>query len=232
MTTVLFDYPKNAAYGRVLPKSKIYENGSPSAAVKALFVRQVEQIVWQYKLAPETINIKASRAVSEIQVFSIALKSDELKTEVLRCIDQAIPYPILFELRTEGKAKPIAAYKRPSEADSAKWVISEYFEGGWVPSNKSRRSLPMVFDLESLYARLLTPLMPHPARPGEHLQILVERMEQIRSRQRELDKCKARLRKEKQFNRKVAINAEFRTLKQEIETLIRPTSTSSSAVAP
>jgi hypothetical protein len=89
-----------------------------------------------------------------------------------------------------------------------------------------------VFDLEALYARLLVPFLPFPARPGEGLQACVERMEQIRSRQRELDKCEARLRKEKQFNRKVAINAELRTLKQEIKTLTRPISVSGSAVAP
>ena len=44
MTAVLFDYPKNAAFGRVLPKNKIYEHGTPSAAIRQLFVRQVEQI--------------------------------------------------------------------------------------------------------------------------------------------------------------------------------------------
>lgn len=52
------------------------------------------------------------------------------------------------------------------------------------------------------------------------MQARVERMEIIRSRQRELEKCEARLRKEKQFNRKVAINAELRDLKQELEGLI------------
>jgi len=66
MTAVLFDYPKSAAFGRVLPKAKIYEHASPSTAVKNLFVRQVEQIVWQFKLAPETVNLKPSRAVPEI----------------------------------------------------------------------------------------------------------------------------------------------------------------------
>lgn len=107
MTAVLFDYPKNAAFGRVLPKSKIYEHGSVSSAVRQLFVRQVEQIVWQHKLAPETVNLKPSRAVPEIQIFSIALKGDELKPEVLRCIDLAIPFPIIFELRFDGKVKPL-----------------------------------------------------------------------------------------------------------------------------
>ena len=232
MTAVLFDYPKKAAFGRVLPKNKIYEHGSPSAAVKQLFVRQVEQIVWQYKLAPETVNLKASKAVPEIQIFSITLKGDELKPEVLRCIDLAIPFPIIFELRFDGKVQPIAAFKRPSEADASKWVISEYFDGDWAPGDTPRKPLPMVFDLETLYGHLLVPLMPYPARPGEDLQTRVERMERIRLKQRELERCEARLRKEKQFNRKVAINAELRDLKQELKTLTRPLPASGTAVAP
>lgn len=231
MTAVLFDYPKSAAFGRVLPKNKIYEHASPSTAVKNLFVRQVEQIAWQFKLSPETVNLKGTPSVPEIQIFSIALKTGELKYDVLQCIDQAIPFPILFELRYEGKIRAVATFKRPSDADKSKWVVSDYFESAWQPSEAPRTALPVVFDLEALYARLLAPLMPFPARPGEGLQACVERMEQIRSRQRELDKCEARLRKEKQFNRKVAINAELRALKQEIKTLTRHLPVSGSAVA-
>ncbi len=232
MTAVLFDYPKNAVFGRVLPKNKIYEHGSVSSAVRQLFVRQVEQIVWQHKLAPETVNLKASKAVPEIQIFSITLKGDELKPEVLRCIDLAIPFPIIFELRFDGKLKSVATFKRPSEADASKWVISEYFESGWVPSSTPRKPLPMVLNLDDLYAQLLTPLMPHPARLGENLKAWVERMELICSLNRKLEKCEARLRKEKQFNRKVAINAELRDLKQELENLTRPLSASGAAVTP
>lgn len=231
MTAVLFAYPKSAAFGRVLPKSKIYEYGSPSAAVKELFVRQVEQITWQFKLAPETVNLKGAPSVPEIQIFSITLKTGELKYDVLQSIDRAIPFPILFELRYEGKIRAVAAFKRPSDADKSKWVVSDYFESAWQSSEVPRTVLPVVFDLEALYARLLAPLLPFPARPGEGLQACVERMEQIRTRQRELDKCEARLRKEKQFNRKVAINAELRALKQEIKTLTRHLPVSVSAVA-
>jgi hypothetical protein len=77
----------------------------------------------------------------------------------------------------------------------------------------------MVFDLEALYSHLLQPLMPYPARPGEDLQAQVARMERIRLKQRELERCETRLYKEKQFNRKVAINAELRALKQELQSL-------------
>lgn len=60
--------------GHLPTSNKIYEHGSPSSAVKVLFVRQVEQIAWQFKLAPETINLMGTRSVPEIQIFSIFLK--------------------------------------------------------------------------------------------------------------------------------------------------------------
>jgi hypothetical protein len=220
MRTSLFDFPRKAAFGRVLPKNKIYEHGNPSTAIKELFVRQVEQIAWQYKLAPETINVKATPSVPEIQIFTITLRDGELKHEVLRCIDQAIPFPIIYELQLDEKVKPIAAYKRPSEADTAKWVVSEYFEGDWIACNASRKPLPIALDLDALYAYLLAPLMPYPAKPNESMQAQVERMGKVRSKQRELEKCKIKLRQEKQFNHKVEINSELRNLKQEIESLI------------
>ncbi|SCZ87024.1 DUF4391 domain-containing protein [Nitrosomonas mobilis] len=238
--STLFAYPEPAKFGRMLPKSKIYEYASTSTAVKNLFVRQVKQIVWQFKLAPETVNLKGTPSVPEIQIFSIALKGGELKTEALRCIDLAISFPIIFELQFDGKVKSIAAFKRPSEADAGKWVISEYFVSDWVkelttenteinkqnPSVPSvysvvqRKPLPLVRDLGQLYEKILDGLMPYPARLGEDLQTRVERMERIRLKQHELERCEVRLRKEKQFNRKVAINAELRELKQELEGLI------------
>lgn len=219
--TTLFAYPTNAAFGRVLPKSKIYERTQPTSAVKELFVRQIEQIVWQYKLATETINVQGTAAVPEIQIFHVALKTGELKPEALRCIDQAIPFPLVFELHHEGNVKGIAAYKRPSEADSAKSVISTYFATDWLPEGTPRQPLPVVFDLEALYAQLLAPLLPYPPRSGESLQAQVDRMAEIERVKRELERCEARLAKEKQFNRKVAMNAEKRELNGQLKNLTR-----------
>ena len=217
--TTLFAYPPNAAFGRVLPKSKIYERIQPTTAVKELFVRQIEQIVWQYKLAPETINVQGTTIVPEIQIFRITLKTGELKPEALRCIDQAIPFPLVFELCHEGKVKSIAAYKRPSAADAAN--ISPYFAADWLPEDTPRHPLPVVFDLETLYAQLLAPLLPYPPRQGESLQTQVDRMDQIGQLQRELERCEARLAKERQFNRKVAMNAEKRELNGQLKNLTR-----------
>jgi len=219
MSQALFHYPKQAAFERVLPKSKIYEHSKPTSAVKELFVKQVDKIIWQYKLAPETINLPAKPNVPEIQVFTIALKTPELSEDVLRCIDQAIPLPIFYQLTFANRIKIKAAYKRPSDADAGKWVTESYFETDWLPSDASRAELPVVLDLAGLYEHLLRPLMSLPPRPGESLKVQVERLSLLRTKQNEYRKLETRLNNEKQFNRKVELNAQLRNLKKQLETL-------------
>jgi hypothetical protein len=99
-------------------------------------------------------------------------------------------------------------------------VVSEYFEGDWIACDASRNPLLMALNLDALYAHLLAPLMPYPARQSESMQAQMERMGKVRSKQRELEKCEIKLRQEKQFNRMIDINSELRNLKQELESLI------------
>lgn len=221
LTCPLFAYPKQAAFNRVLPKNKIYEHGKPSRAVRDCFVVQVHQIVWQYKLAPETINLPSRPNVPEIEIFSIELKTPEVSEDVLRCIDKAIPLPIFYNLNFEGRIKTVAAYKRPSDADANRWVVDSYFASPWLDANSARSALPIALDMAGLYEQMLRRLMPFPARTGETLKDQVERLTQHRGKQHEYTKLEARLHKEKQFNRKVEMNTQLRTLKTDIETLAR-----------
>jgi len=217
--TAFIYYPKQAVFGRTLPKNKIYEHSGANTRLKDLFVEQVAQIVWQYKLAPETINLPARPGVPELQVFSIQLKTSELNLDVLRCIDGAVQFPIIFELSFNGRTKVIAAYKRPNESDGSRWVLSDYFATAWLPSDYERAAMPLALDLGGLYELMLHRLIPTPARPQESLADLVARVELIAAKQREVEKAASRLAKEKQFNRKVEINAKLRILKIELEKL-------------
>jgi hypothetical protein len=217
----LIAYPKQAAFGRVLPKNKIYEHAAANTRLKDLFVKQVEQIVWAFKLAPETIHLPERPGVPEIQVFSIQLKTPELHRDVLRSIDGAIPFPIVFELTFDGSTQVIAAYKRPNESDASRWVLSDYFATDWLPDECERSPLPVALHMGGLYEQLLHRLILLPARPRETLAALVARVEQARAKQRELDKATARLEREKQFNRKVKINATVRQLTSELEGLTK-----------
>jgi hypothetical protein len=220
----LIAYPSQAAFGRVLPKNKIYEHSGANTRLKDLFVEQVEQIVWQYKLAPETINLPARPGVPEIQIFSIQLKSTELHEDVLRCIDGAVQFPILFELNRgqgdQAQTQVVATYKRPGEADASRCVLSSYFSSDWLPAAGARTAMPLTLDMAQLYSALLQGLMPLPARSQESLADWVARVELAAVKRREVEKTQAKLAKEKQFNRKVEINAHLRNLKLELNCLL------------
>lgn len=215
----LFSYPPQAAFGRTLPKNKLYEKAGANTRLKDLFVAQVDQIVWQYKLAPETINLPARPSVPEVQVFSIYLKVPELHLDVLRCIDGAVQFPIIFELHFEGRVQAMACHKRPSEADASQWVCSDYFAGNWQPADAARSPLPIALDLAALYESLLRQFISLPARPQEKLADQVQRMDKLAALQRAIEKTQAQLAKEKQFNRKVSINEKLRKMKDETDDL-------------
>lgn len=217
--TAFFDYPKSAAFGRIVPKTKIYEHAGANSALRDLFVRQVDQIVWRFKLAPETTNLSATKSVAEVQVFSLSLKSGKLDEAVLRAIDKAIQFPLIFELTWRGKRKVIAAFKRPSDVDAGKWVISEYFATDWAREDAPREPLPVALDLGSLYDRMLSAIVPAPVQTDEDIQTRVGRMEAISAKSREVERIKRRLNRERQFNKRVAINAELRAARRELERL-------------
>lgn len=216
-----YAFPKAAAFGRMIAKSKIYEHAAPNTKVKDLFVREIEKITWAYKLSPATINLPASNSVQEIQVFSISLRTGELSPDVLHTIDKAIPSPILFELKYDSKTKYAASYKRPSEADKSKWLVSSYFLSGWMTDDSPASELPLVLNMGVLYQSFLTRLSPLPFRQGEKLDDFVARVDLLRVKERESEKLESRIKKEKQFNRRVELNRILNALKQEIETLKR-----------
>ena len=235
----LYDWPRAAAFGRVIPKNKVYEHAGANTGLKELFVREVDQIVWSHKLAPETVNLAATKQVAEIQVFRITARTATLDRDVLRAIDKAIPFPLIFEVAHGGRVRLAAAYKRRSEADSARWVVGDYFEGDWQPEEASRAPPPVALNMGTLYEQLLAPLVegqtarlvsgmgeapqaplsPVASEPPVSLEERIAQAETIKTQAREVERIKARLRREKQFNKRVAINAELRAAKQELERL-------------
>lgn len=241
---MLYDWPRATAFGRVIPKNKIYEHAGAGAVLKDLFVREVDQIVWAHKLAPETINLPGSKSVSEIQVFRVSQRESSLDLDALRAIDRAIPFPLLFELTHGGRIKLAAAYKRPSETDSSKWVLGDYFEGAWQPEGTQRMPLPVALNMGALYELLLSPLVeqqaarllsksvagfaedpqapfaPVSSDEPTSLEARIAHAEAVKAKTRQIERIKTRLAREKQFNKRVAINAELRAAKQELERLV------------
>ncbi len=215
----IFCFPAQAAFHKVIAKSKIYQQGKVGKKLRDLFINQLDKITWLYVLAPETINLPAKHGIAEIAVIELQLKTPDLHEEVLRTLDQQVRIPILYQLRYGEQLKTTIAYKRPNEADSKQWLVEAYFSSDWQPANSATSELPVALDLASLYEQLLRAYLPEPAKVGEGLPQQVARIQQIRVQQRLCEQLETRLHKEPQFNRKVELNSQLRQHKEALAQL-------------
>lgn len=221
-------FPGKAKFGRVVPKNKIYEHSAASAGLKSLFVEQVDQILWAYKLSPITLNIPQTGEISEIQVFSVKLKGDLIDDSVLKAIDLAIPFPILFEVWVASgeQGHYAACYKRKTENDQSKWFCSRYLHSETFNSGDSLTvasevlGLPTAIDMAELYQKLLTRLLPIPKRTAESIEEVIERLVAIQALEKQISQYKKKVYAEKQFNRKVELNKQLKNLRCELEELL------------
>lgn len=216
----LFQYPEKALVNRNIPKTKFYQYANINKATKESFVSQVQQIIWVYKLAPETVNLAASNGLCEIEVFDIYLKTRDLDNEVLISIDKAIPHPIIFQLHFEELIKSVSSYKRQNEVDKGKWIIEKYYSTPWMDKRVSdRNGLPVSIDLNGLYENILRKFLNVEATKGQTFQELNSQVTEIECKEKEIARLEQKIKSEKQFNRKVELNNKLNQLRKYLSSL-------------
>ena len=230
---VLYEWPAAAAFGRVVPKSKFYEHGAVSPAIRERFVGEVQRITWAYKLAESTIHLRSTRSVPELQVFVIDSKGKDIDDRVLQTIDKTVRFPIIYELNrgegADGSTRMCAASKQPG---GGRPMLSAYFSTSWLPVDAERRALPPAVDLGALYTALLEPLLPLALRPGESVADAAERVDGARKLKREIAGLERRLRTEPQLNRKIELRRQLRTRTEALAGMTSPERRPATAAGP
>ena len=81
-------FPEYAKVGRIIAKENFFDGSTPE--VKNLLKNEIARITWEYKLAPNTINLP-SKKWPEMEVIKVDIKNGEAPYKVLKRIDTAIP---------------------------------------------------------------------------------------------------------------------------------------------
>lgn len=217
----LFRWPAAAKVGRELTKERLYKEGAVSASVRRRFIDEVQHVRWAYKLGEESVHLRGSDDVPEVQVFEVELKGDELSDPVLASIDKAVPSPIIFELhRTRAgqrEVQPVAARKQRGQKGAK---VGDYLRAEWTLELRNRDPLPPAIDLAGLYIQLIFTLLPIPPRRGEDLEAALARVAAARKLNREIDSLRTRTQREPQFNRKVELRSELRAREADLGNLL------------
>lgn len=222
----LYKFPQQAKVDRLIPKNKFYEQGKANTKIEQLFVNQVENIRWAYKLASSTIHLQDQEDLKEIQIFRVKSRVEDLDVSILSFIDKLILTPIIFEVVYQDKVKVVATYKRLNQADKTKAVIGQYYASEWLEDH-DRVELPIYLKLADLYEHFIAQILPIALSKDQEndnesfsIELQLQKSQQLESLQKQLDKLKSKLRTEKQFNRKVELNKHIHALESDLNKLV------------
>ena len=220
----MINLPSSTFVGKVVPKEKFYSKCAVNTATKNLFVKYVEQIVWQNKLTAQTMAAEKGLLVNEIDVFEVKMKSFDCPRKLFEFIDQNLHHHNVFVLTYDDKAKLFVNFKEKEKDDS----FLESFETLWKPAdepvfNLSGSNMDEIYesiirsaDSSNAVASLSSLSLPkgeaEQSKPSLKDYILQSKQNQkIKAK---IEKLEKKLANEKQFNRQVEIRAEIKRLEK------------------
>ena len=214
----MLGFPVSTEFNKRIPKQKFYENLDVSPTLRRVFVDQIRIVYWRNKLAASTLNIAAGEVVSEVEVFEVRLNEPKLDEAVLKQIDKEIPYHILFILTCDGKAQAWIGYKEAAASGSNAFKVNRYYHTDWMPEDELQLRIDGL-NMDTVYESLVRQIAGDKlqADSGESLKESVERDEKKKQLEKQIAALENKMKKEKQLNRRMEMNAELKKMRKEWE---------------
>ena len=213
----MLGFPASTDFNKRIPKQKFYENLDVTPALRRIFVEQIKMVYWKNKLAATTLNVAAGENVTEVEVFEVRLTQPQLDEAVLRQIDREIPYHILFVLTYDGKAQAWIGYKESASTGNKAFKVNRYYHTEWLPQDELHFSVDGL-NMDAVYESLVRQIAGDALQTdtGESLKQSVERDEKKKLLEKQIAALANKIRKEKQLNRQMEMNAQLKNLRKEL----------------
>jgi hypothetical protein len=230
------DLSASCALGKTIFKKQFYDSAGLSDTDKKLISNNVEKVIWQYCLKPETINIQPYvdeiQEYPEVQVVEARLQNDNRHKRVAEIIMRAIPYPMILQMTHGNNLMVAAGMPRINMADRQKHTIEEFVYSFWIDSqNLSQMDKDFLTSIQAsklsftnfyrFYSDFIDQLHLYNAGrlvgktqqdvdPQEAQRLHTE----VMGIERELVFLRAQLNRENMFNRKVELNIQIKKVEK------------------
>ena len=228
--------PASCEVGKTIFKKQFYDHAGLSTTDKKLITNNIQKVIWQYCLKPETINIQPYSdkecEFSELQVIEARLREKARHQRVAEIIMRSIPYPMILQLTYGENLMIVAGMPRINLADQERHTIEEFVYSPWIDSSQlSQLDQDFLISIQArnlsyrnffrFYSNFMDKLHLYNAATmaGRKLQ-KVDPQEahrwstEIKSIERDLVSLRAQFQKEFMFNRKVDLNVQIRQLEE------------------
>ena len=209
----MLDLPTSTALNKRIPKQKFYEHSDISPALKKTFSEQVKSIHWRNKIAPDVLSLAAGKEVEELEVFELRLNDGQVDEAVLRLIDRAIPYHILFVLVWEDRMRLAVAYKETPDAKSTGVRVERYYYTDWMAAGEIILRLEGL-SMDAVYENLVRRIAGKALGDGRTSTLRESVAEQGRRErlEKQIAALEAKIRREKQPKKKFEFVQQLRAL--------------------
>lgn len=229
--------PKSCAVGNTIFKKHFYDNGDLTRADEKLLKTAVTKMTWLYTLKKETLNIQPYadeiRTYPEIEILEVRLEGVQKIERLAEIIMRAIPYPMLLIFRFEQQWAFWTAHQRNSLKDETKNTLEGFVYSNFLASDAALfKTLDFqtlaVSNCYQLYSQIVDAisifnLAQVLGETGLEIDGQTARavLGQLESLDQQLRTLRAELKKEVQFNRKVALNLQIKGLEAEKEAAMK-----------
>lgn len=191
-----------------------------SPELQQLFDQQIQRIYWQYKIATTTTEVAAGTQVTEIEVLELRLHVPNVDVRLLRQIERAIPYHLIFLFVYQGKYQAWIGYKATSQSPQ-RTSVANYYHTDWLEADQLVLTLEGE-TLDAVYEHFVRQIAGETLKSDEQEESLQEAVARIKRQQQlrqQIASLQRKIRREKQFNKQVTMNNELRKLIKELEAL-------------
>ena len=201
---------------RQIAKKRFLQELSLGSPARRSLDDDVHAIYWTASLKEASLHLPPGKEVTEIEVFTLALRQPRIDEALLTAIDRVIPYHILYLLTYEGRTQAWISYKETAQANEA-FRVEKYYHTDW----QAAEELPLALrgtSLDEVYENLVRAIAGERLRlQGGSLRTAVQEDEQRAAIEKEIAALTKKRNREKQLNRKMELNARIKKLRRALQ---------------
>jgi hypothetical protein len=193
------------------------------SSMRAKYNKRITSIVWQHKLAPDTLHVAKGDSIPEIQVFEVRIRDvKDFDYRILEFIDQKMPQYILFILTCKGWTQVILNYKEKSSQNLQEFKVVTSFKTKWLEEGIDFTLEIQALDMDALYASIIKQLSEGEIEATQFNGDLPKAINvalEIRSLKKQIEILEKKMNSEVQLNRKLEYRRQLLPMKDRMTKL-------------
>ena len=129
----MFYLPIATEVNSFIPQQTIFQRAIRKQDYRLLYTEQVGELWWRNKLSEQNFGLAHVGGFPEIEIFEVKVKLKTIDKRILREIDKAIPYYILYVFASEDKYQILLADK---SIRGGKIRVENYARSCWLCENE------------------------------------------------------------------------------------------------